>query len=196
MKPKFFAKESLFRKWLDKNHYKKEELWVGYYKVASGLPSMTWSLSVDQALCYGWIDGIRKSVDEKSYMIRFTPRKPKSKWSAVNINKAAELIEKGLMQPTGIAAFERRDEKNSKIYSFAQKSKKLGKKYELEFKKNKKARDYFEASAPSYKKLTTQWIVSAKKEETRLRRLRILIEHCAKEERIPQVDWKKKSRSR
>ena len=192
IKPKFFAKPELFRKWLDKNHEKKEELWVGFYKVASGLPSVTWSESVDQALCYGWIDGIRKSIDEKSYMIRFTPRKPKSIWSAVNIKKVGELSKQDLMQPAGLAAYEKCDEKNSKIYSFEQKSVKLDKTYMIEFKKNKKAWKYYEASAPSYKKQTTWWVMSAKREDTRLRRLGILIEHSANEEKIPQVSWKKK----
>ncbi len=192
MKAKFFAKPALFRKWLTKNHDGKKELWVGFYRVGTGRPSITWPQSVDEALCFGWIDGIRKSIDDKSYMIRFTPRKPKSIWSAVNIKKVAELTKNDLMQPAGIAAFEKRDQKKSEIYSFEQKNVKLAKKYEKEFKKNKKAWNYYRDAAPSYRKQTIWWVMSAKREETRLRRLQILVDCSEKSEKIPQVSWKKK----
>jgi len=192
IKPKFFAKQESFRKWLDKNHEKKDELWVGFYKLASSLPSMNWSESVDQALCYGWIDGIRKSIDDKSYMIRFTPRRPNSNWSAVNVKKVKELSKQNLMQPAGIAAYKKLEKDKSKIYSFEQNSIKLDSVYKIEFKKNEKAWKYFEASASSYKNLTTWWVMSAKREETRQRRLGILIESSTKEEKIPQMTWKKK----
>ncbi len=188
----FFSGQTEFRKWLDQNHNKKQELWVGYYKKATGLPSMTWSESVDEALCFGWIDGIRKSIDEKSYMIRFTPRNPKSTWSAVNIKKVAKLKKNGLMSLSGIKAFPKRDKKNSKIYSFERKNVTLASKHESAFKQNKKAWSYFKLSAPSYKKQAIWWVMSAKKEETRQRRLGVLIHHSAKEDKIPQVDWKKK----
>ena len=195
MKPKFFADQLKFRSWLKKNHEKREELWVGFYKVNSGLPSLTWPESVDQALCFGWIDGLRKSIDDKSYMIRFTPRKPTSTWSAVNIKKVAKLKKDGLMRPAGLKAYQRRDEKNSGIYSFEQKkAAQLSKEYEAEFKKEKKAWAYYRDAAPSYRKQTTWWVMSAKKEETRRRRLGILIDHCEKESKIPQVDWKKKKK--
>jgi uncharacterized protein YdeI (YjbR/CyaY-like superfamily) len=114
----FFAKQSEFRKWLDKNHKKETELLVGFYKINSGKPSMTWSQSVDEALCFGWIDGVRKSIDKDSYQIRFTQRKPTSIWSAVNIKKIEELTKQGLMQPAGLVSFENRKENKSKIYSY------------------------------------------------------------------------------
>ncbi|NNE99016.1 MAG: bacteriocin-protection protein [Pyrinomonadaceae bacterium] len=192
MKPRFFAKPARFRKWLETNHDKKKELWVGFYKVGSGLPSMTWPQSVDEALCFGWIDGLRKSIDETAYMIRFTPRNPNSTWSAVNIKKVAKLTKNGLMMPPGIAAFEKRRERNSKIYSFEQENAKLADEYVTAFKKSKKAWKYYRNAAPSYIKQTTWWVMSAKKEETRLRRLNILIEHSDRQEKIPQVSWKKK----
>ena len=116
--PLFFAKLSAFRKWLEKNHQKKNGLLVGFYKSSSGKKSITWPESVDEALCFGWIDGVRKSIDEESYSIRFTPRKPKSNWSAINIKKIALLNSKGLMHAAGIAAFECREEARSKIYSY------------------------------------------------------------------------------
>ena len=118
MKPVFFPTQLDFRKWLDKNHKKETELLVGYYKVDSGKLSLTWSESVDQAICFGWIDGIRRSIDRESYSIRFTPRKPKSIWSAINIKKVEDLTKLGLMKPKGIAAFNKREESNSKIYSY------------------------------------------------------------------------------
>src|SRR5688572_20855102 len=117
MKPIFFETGGDFRKWLSKNHKKETELLVGFYKVGSGRPSMTWSESVDEALCFGWIDGVRKSMDDKRYTIRFTPRRPTSIWSAVNIKKMEELIRKGLVQPEGLAAHEKRNENRSKIYT-------------------------------------------------------------------------------
>mgnify|MGYP001823862565 CR=1 FL=1 len=192
MKPRFFSDQNEFRSWLRKHHRKEKELWVGFYKVASGLPSMTWSESVDQALCYGWIDGLRKSIDEKSYMIRFTPRNPKSNWSDINIKKVAELTKKRLMRAAGLRAFEKLDKKKSRFYAFEQKNAALDKKYKSELKRNKKAWSYYQSAPPSYKKQVSWWIMSAKKEETRLRRLKILIAHCAKEAKIPQAEWKKK----
>ena len=121
MEVRFFATSGDFRQWLDENYNKLTEQWIGYYKVKSGIPSMTWSESVDEALCYGWIDGLRKSIDEKSYKIRFTPRRPKSIWSAVNIRKVAELTKLGKMKPTGIAVFRKLTENKSNVYSFEQK---------------------------------------------------------------------------
>jgi uncharacterized protein YdeI (YjbR/CyaY-like superfamily) len=116
--PTFFAKQSDFRKWLQKNHKRKTELLVGFYKVGSGKSSMTWCQSVDEALCFGWIDGVRKSIDKDSYQIRFTQRKSTSIWSAINIKKTEELTRQGLMQPAGLASFEKRTESKSKIYSY------------------------------------------------------------------------------
>src|SRR6266545_8054500 len=129
MKARFFKTPAEFRAWLEANHSSSAELWVGFYKKGSGKPSITWPESVDEALCFGWIDGIRKSLDETSYTIRFTPRKSQSIWSAVNIGRADELIKQGLMMPTGMAAFEARKENKSGIYSYEQRSAELPETY-------------------------------------------------------------------
>ena len=152
METKFFSTQDDFRKWLEENHQKESELLVGFYKVGTKKSSMTWSESVDQALRFGWIDGIRKSIDKESYQIRFTPRKSTSIWSAVNIKKIEELTEKGLMFPAGIAAFEKRKEHKSKIYSHENNPKEFSEEFLKLFKANKKAWQYFEKLAPSYKK--------------------------------------------
>lgn len=175
MNPIFFKTQSEFRDWLDKNHMKETELFVGFYKEGSGKPSMTWPQSVDEALCYGWIDGIRKSIDSESYCIRFTPRKPTSIWSAVNIKKVEELISKGLMQPFGLVAFSKRKDEKSKIYSFENDPIKLADNFEKQFKSNKKAWAFFTSQASSYQKTAIHWIMSAKKELTQLTRLEKII---------------------
>ena len=192
MKPIFFAKAADFRKWLEKNHDKETELLVGFYKKDSGKPSITWPESVDQAICFGWIDGVRKSIDDISYTIRFTPRKPKSTWSAVNIRKVEELTKQGLMHPAGIAAFNKKEEKNSKIYSFEQKAVGLDENYERIFKQNKKAWKHFGSKPPSYRKACIHWVMSAKQEVTQLKRLDTLITCSAAGEPIPQMKWAKK----
>jgi len=173
--PTFFAKQSDFRKWLQKNHKKETELLVGFYKVGSGKPSMTWPQSVDQALCFGWIDGVRKSIDKESYQIRFTQRKPKSIWSAINIGKIEELKKQGLMQPVGLASFEKRIEGKSRIYSYEKDEAELTQKFKKQFKANKKAWHYFQSLAPSYRRVSTHWVMNAKQETTRLKRLNQLI---------------------
>jgi uncharacterized protein YdeI (YjbR/CyaY-like superfamily) len=173
--PEFFEKPAEFRKWLEKNHQKEKELLVGYYKKGCGKPSMTWPESVDEALCFGWIDGVRRSIDHERYSIRFTPRKPNSIWSNVNIKKVAELSKKSLMQPAGIAAFEKRSESKSGIYSFENEAKKLTPEYEKIFKANKAAWDFFQAQPPGYKKLTIDHIMNAKQEKTQLSRLQQLL---------------------
>ena len=178
MAPTFFAKQSDFRKWLKKNHKKETEFLVGFYKIGSGKPSMTWSQSVDEALCFGWIDGVRTSIDKDSYQIRFAQRKPTSIWSAINIKKIEELTKKGLMRAAGLASFEKRKEDKSKIYSHEIEEVKLDPKFEKEFKVNKKAWNYFESLAPSYKKLSTNWVMSAKQETTKKKRLKELIGDC------------------
>ncbi|HEY9176826.1 MAG TPA: YdeI/OmpD-associated family protein [Flavipsychrobacter sp.] len=177
MTPKFFKKPADFRKWLEKNHERETELYVGFYKTGTGKPSITWSESVDQALCFGWIDGIRKSIDEESYMIRFTPRKPGSIWSVVNMKKMEELKAQGLVHPKGIAAYERRKDDKSAIYSFEQHKDniKLPPEFEAEFKKNKQAWKFFHSSAPSYQRAAIWWVISAKREATRINRLHTLI---------------------
>jgi uncharacterized protein YdeI (YjbR/CyaY-like superfamily) len=177
--PTFFAKQSDFRKWLQKNHKKETELLVGFYKVGSGKPSMTWSQSVDEALCFGWIDGVRKSIDEESYQIRFSQRRPSSIWSAINIKKIETLKKQGLMQPAGLAIFEKRTESKSRVYSFEKELVELPENFKKQFKANKKAWDYFQSLAPSYRKISTHWVMSAKQETTRLKRLNQLISESA-----------------
>ena len=184
MKPVFFPKQSDLRKWFEKNYEKEKELLVGFYKKDSGKPSITWPESVDEALCFGWIDGIRRSIDNISYTIRFTPRNPKSIWSAINVKKVENLTKLGLMKPTGIAAFKKLDQNKSKIYSFEQRVIKFDKKYENIYKRNKKAWKFFSEQAPSYKKTATYWVMNAKQEKTRLRRLNILINDSANRQRI------------
>jgi uncharacterized protein YdeI (YjbR/CyaY-like superfamily) len=184
----FFKTPADFREWLAAHHDKKQELWVGYYKKDSGKPSITWPESVDQALCYGWIDGIRKSIDDESYKIRFTPRKATSVWSAVNIKRVGELTEQGLMQPTGLAAFEKRKDDKSSIYAYEQRDKAaFSEDHEKQFRANAKAWDWFKASAPSYQKSAIWWVVSAKQEATRLKRLATLIDDSENERRIASM---------
>ena len=175
MKPTFFAKQSDFRNWLKKHHKKETALLVGFYKVDSGKKSMTWSQSVDEALCFGWIDGVRKSIDKDSYQIRFTQRKPTSNWSAVNIQKIELLTKQGLMQPAGLASFENRKENKSKIYSYENEEVEFSPDFKKQFKANKKAWDYFQSLAASYRKPSTNWVMSAKQETTKLKRLNELI---------------------
>ncbi|HEV7473698.1 MAG TPA: YdeI/OmpD-associated family protein [Pyrinomonadaceae bacterium] len=194
MKPKFFKSPPDFRKWLNIHHASATEQWVGYYKKDSGKPSITWPQSVDEALCFGWIDGLRKSIDDVSYMIRFTPRKPRSIWSAVNSKRANELIEQGLMQPAGLKAFAAREQYRSGIYSYEQRSPELLDQYGKILKKNRAAWKFFQAQPPSYRKAANWWVQSARQEETRLKRLDKLIQHSEREERIPQFTALKKSK--
>lgn len=175
MAPLFFATPTDFRKWLEENHRTETELLVGFYKVNSGKQSITWTQSVDEALCFGWIDGVRTSIDQECYQIRFTPRKPTSIWSSVNIQKMESLINHGLMHPAGLASFENRRESRSKIYSYEKEEIKFSPELETQFKANKKAWDYFQLLAPSYRKASTNWVMSARQETTRLKRLGELI---------------------
>ncbi|MEL1243225.1 YdeI/OmpD-associated family protein [Flavobacterium sp. DGU11] len=185
MEPHFFKTQADFRKWLDKNFEKETELLVGFYKTNSGKPSMTWPESVDQALCYGWIDGVRKSLGEESYTIRFTPRKATSIWSAVNIRKMEVLQEKGLMKPAGIAAFEKRKESKSGIYSHERKEAAvLPPELEKEFKANGTAWEFFIKQAPSYRNAVIHIITNAKQEKTRQSRFEKLVNASAEEKRI------------
>ncbi len=186
MKPQFFRTPADLRKWFEKNHSTAGELLVGFYKKDSGRPGITWPESVDQALCFGWIDGIRRRVDDESYTIRFTPRRRGSIWSSVNIKRVAELTKQKLMRPAGLAAFQLRKENKSGIYAYEQRTETLAEPYATRFKKHKAAWKFYQAQAPSYRKVTGWWIVSAKKEETRLKRLERLIEYSAKGEWIPE----------
>jgi uncharacterized protein YdeI (YjbR/CyaY-like superfamily) len=192
MKMIFFSKQADFRKWLEKNHKKETELLVGFYKKGSGKPSMTWPESVDEALCFGWIDGIRKSIDDESYSIRFTPRKAKSIWSAINIKKVAQLKKLGLMKAEGLAAFEKKEDHRSKLYSHENAPAILATAYEKKFKANKKAWAYFKSQAPSYQKTAIHLVMTAKQEATQLRRLDNLIQSSAIGEKIKSISWKKK----
>jgi uncharacterized protein YdeI (YjbR/CyaY-like superfamily) len=178
--PSFFTTPAEFRAWLEENHERAAELWVGFHKKATGRPSITWPEAVDEALCFGWIDAIRRSLGDESYMIRFTRRKPRSTWSAVNIARAKELIAEGRMRPAGLAAFEARSDDRSAIYSYEQRhAAKLPPDQEREFRANQRAWEFFQAQPPWYRKTALWWVVSAKREETRARRLRTLIEDSA-----------------
>jgi len=194
LKPTFFKTPSDFRNWLEKHHDKEQELLVGFHKRDSGKPSITWPESVDQALCFGWIDGIRRSLGETSYTIRFTPRRARSTWSAVNIKRVGELTKQGLMMRSGLKAFAARKENRSGIYSYEQRSAELPEPYRGMVKKNKAAWKFFEDQTPSYRKAANWWVLSAKKEETRLKRLDKLIYHSAQQQTIPQFTILKKSK--
>jgi uncharacterized protein YdeI (YjbR/CyaY-like superfamily) len=176
----FFETPRDFRAWLAENHETAEELWVGFHKKATGKPSITWPEAVDEALCVGWIDGLRRSLGDESYMIRFTPRKPRSTWSAVNIARAEELVVQGRMRPVGLRAFEARSDDNSAIYAYEQRhAARLEPEQEREFRANEQAWAYFRSRPPSYRKTAIWWVVSAKREETKAKRLRTLIEDSA-----------------
>ncbi|MFL5733718.1 MAG: YdeI/OmpD-associated family protein [Chloroflexia bacterium] len=183
----FFLTPAEFREWLEANHDKAGELWLGFYKKGSGKTGITYAQAVDEALCFGWIDGIRKSLDAASYTNRFTPRRPGSVWSNVNINRVHELIELGLMRPSGLAEFNKRDEGRARQYSYERENAELDEPYQERFQANKQAWDFFQAQAPSYCKLANWWVMSARKEETRQRRLDALIEGSEQGMRLPQL---------
>jgi uncharacterized protein YdeI (YjbR/CyaY-like superfamily) len=180
MKPRFFRSPDEFRAWMEQNHTTAKELLVGYYKVHTKKASLTWSQSVDVALCYGWIDGIRPWGDADRYAIRFTPRKPRSRWSRINIAKVQELTEAGLMQPAGLAAFAKRDASDPG-YSIKDRANVFPPAYEKRFKANKRAWKYFTSQTASRQRNAIFWVSDAKQEDTRLRRLAALIADCAKE---------------
>lgn len=194
MKPRFFPNPAAFRAWLETHHASAGELLVGFYKKGSGRPSITWPESVDEALCFGWIDGIRRSIDEASYSIRFTPRKAGSTWSSVNIARAEALIAQGRLRPAGLAAYAVRKENRSGVYSYEQRSVELPPPYDRLLKRDRAAWDFFRAQPASYRKVAFWWIVSAKREETRLKRLETLAAHSARGERLPQLTSKRPAR--
>ena len=180
MKPTFFSTAGELREWLERNHATETELLVGFYKRGSGKPSITWPELVDEELCFGWIDGVRRGIDEVSYANRITPRTPRSTWSAINIARVKELTRLGRMHPAGLKAFERRTKARSAIYSYEQrKSARLDPAAEHSFRANKKAWTFFQAQAPGYRQGATWWVVSAKREETRKKRLATLIADSA-----------------
>ncbi len=180
----FFETPAHFRNWLAANHATADELWVGYYRKGAARPSMVWSESVDQALCFGWIDGVRRRIDDESYANRFTPRRRGSNWSQVNIKKALELIEAGLMQPAGLAAFEARDQASVGEYSYESRPQGLDEGYEAELRADAAAWAFWEAQPPHYRKGAAHWVMSAKREETRRKRLATLIADSAAGRRI------------
>lgn len=186
MKPTFFRNQAEFRTWLSENHGRAGELWVGYYKKATGIPSITWSESVDEALCFGWIDGLRKSIDEKSYRIRFTPRKSVSRWSDINVRRVKELKKQGKMEPAGLRAFER-GKQNQTAYARKSGDVKLSRQFEEALRSNEKAWKYFNTLTPSVRKMCISWVMDARKEETQQRRLRVLIESSEKGQKIPPL---------
>ena len=189
MKPTFFATPDELRAWLERNHDTAQELFVGFYKKGSGKPSLTWSDSVDEALCFGWIDGVRRPIDDVSYAIRFTPRRSRSTWSAVNVRKVGELTRQGRMTPAGIAAFEARSEARTGIYSHEQaETPVLEPDQERRFRADKKAWAFFQAQPPSYRKTAVWLVVSAKKPETREKRLAALIADSAAGRRLAQLE--------
>lgn len=188
MKPTFFATPSRFRGWLAKHHDSAQELWVGLYKKSSGKASITWPEAVDAALCFGWIDGVRKGIDHLSYANRFTRRRPRSNWSTKNVKRVKELTKLGLMQPAGLKAFEERTEEKSGTYSYEQRHlARLEKVDERLFRASKEAWDYFQKQAPSYRQAAIWWVMGAKKEETRRRRLATLIEDSGHGRTIPPL---------
>jgi uncharacterized protein YdeI (YjbR/CyaY-like superfamily) len=176
VKPTFFATTDELRAWLEENHATATELFVGFYKRGSGKPSITWQELVDEELCFGWIDGVRKGIDDVSYSNRITPRTQHSTWSAINIARVKELIALGRMHPAGLKAFERRTDERSATYSYEQrKTARLEPAAERSFRANKKAWAFFQAQPPSYRRAAIWWVVSAKREETREKRLATLI---------------------
>jgi uncharacterized protein YdeI (YjbR/CyaY-like superfamily) len=178
-KPIFFTSAQKFYDWLEEHHETESEVYVGFYKTHTGKRAMTWSESVDQALCFGWIDTRANSIDEDRYMQRFTPRKPGSNWSKINVEKVARLTQAGLMRPAGMAAFEKRSDERTGVYSFERENAALPPEYEERLRANPAAAEYFDAKPPWYRRTATHWVISAKREETRLRRLAQLIEDSA-----------------
>jgi len=192
MKPRFFANQIQFHAWLAKNHSSQKELLAGFHKKSSGTKSITYPEALDEALCFGWIDGVRKSFDKDSYTIRFTPRKPKSIWSNINVRHIERLKKEGRMQAAGLAAFDARDPKRTGIYSFENRPRELSKEYQQIFRANRQGWEFFNAQAPFYKRTVAFWVMSAKKEETQLSRLNRLIDASARGKRVGVLEPKKK----
>jgi len=188
MKPTFFATSEEFRAWLEQHHDTATELWVGLYKKRSGRPSITWPEAVDEALCFGWIDSVRQSIDDESYMNRFTPRKPDSNWSAVNVRRVGELTKQRRMRAAGLKAFGQRRQGKTAIYSYEQRhAVKLDPAFERRFRASKEAWSWFQAQPDGYRATARYWVMSAKKLETRERRLETLIEDSANGRRVPPL---------
>ena len=181
----FFATSAELRAWFEANHDTATQLWLGYHNKRSGRASVTWPEVVDQELCFGWIDSVRYSLGDDKGAQRITPRRMRSVWSAVNIRRFAELEKLGLVHASGRAAFAARDEARSQIYSYENRLRGLDPEQEAEFGKHRSAWKFFESQAPSYRKTAAFWVVSAKRDETRVRRLRKLIDFSKDGARIP-----------
>ena len=188
----FFETPAAFARWLRGSHRKQGELWVGYYKKGTGRPSLTWPESVREALRFGWIDGLRKSIDDESYRIRFTPRKPTSTWSRVNVGFAEQLIAEGRMEPAGLAAFEARSERRSGAYAYEQEAAEA--RVERELKRNRAAWAFFQAQPAWYRRTAARWVTAAKREQTRERRLATLIADSAQGRTIKPLTRDQKPR--
>jgi len=184
VKPTFFESAADFRDWLERNHDSADELLLGLRKKASGLASITLREAQDEALCFGWIDGVARNLDQSSWAIRFTPRRPGSVWSAVNIKRAQALIAAGRMASAGLAAFERRDERRAQQYSYERETLQFDAASEQRFRANTEAWDFFRAQPAGYQRLNTWWVMSAKRDVTRAKRLAVLIEISAEGRRI------------
>lgn len=191
MQPIFFPNTQTLREWFIDNHQTETELIIGYYKKGVEKETITWSDSVDEAICFGWIDGVRKSIDELSYQIRFTPRKATSIWSKVNIEKVERLLAQNLMLPAGITAFQKRKEEKSMIYAFEQEIVELPSHFEEQFKANQNAWEFFTKQAPSYQKTAIWKIISSKQEATKIRKLQELIEDSSNGRKIKELRWGK-----
>jgi uncharacterized protein YdeI (YjbR/CyaY-like superfamily) len=175
-KVKFFRSQGALRSWFQRNHHRAPELWIGFYKKSSGKGGITYREALDEALCYGWIDGVRKGLDDASYTTRFTPRRPRSNWSLVNIERVRELKKLGLMKPSGLEAFAERDEQKARQYSLEWKAPRFDPASEKKFRANRRAWEFFRAQPDGYKRTATWWVMSAKRDETRAKRLAKLIE--------------------
>lgn len=186
-KPRFFPTQASWRKWLATNHEKRKELWVGFWRRATGKSSITWPQSVDEALCFGWIDGLRRGLDTESYMIRFTPRKAGSRWSRVNLKRYAELDAEGLVATPGKAARGKWEDAGAPRYSYEDSPSGLDATALAALNANSKARRFWEAQIPSYRKMASHWVVSAKRPETRMKRLATLVDCCGRGVAIPPV---------
>lgn len=182
----FFDRQQEFRDWLNEHHDQETELWLGFYKKGSGQTSIGRSEAVDLALCFGWIDGLVRSLGERSYVVRFTPRKPNSIWSQANIKRVAELTEQGMMHPAGLSTFSTRRPERQRLYSYEVDPKELAPDYEARLRANKPAWTFFTSQAPSYQRTVKHWVMRAKREDTRVKRLTDLIEASARGERLPQ----------
>jgi uncharacterized protein YdeI (YjbR/CyaY-like superfamily) len=188
VKPLFFATPEQLRAWLEEHHETVSELWVGFYKKASGKPSITWPEAVEQALCFGWIDGVRRSLDDESYTNRFTPRKPTSNWSLINVAKVEELKQRGLMAPAGLRAYEARTPERTGVYSAERREAAvLPDEFERRFRAKKSAWKWFASRPQGYRRTATHWVISAKRDETRRRRLQQLIDCSAEGRNVPPL---------